>query len=157
MEELCKRFPKICNCPYHNDIDRDLESGKTPYYIANWLKKTECKISDSTIRRYQKYCFDNGILIPTSEINSPSENEEHLLTKLEKKAQKAIDNLDMDNLSDNVKVQFILGAYKILYGSKHKVDMNGDLRTESATVHEIDEDTLNVISDAISRRNNNRA
>lgn len=154
MEELRKRFPKICNCPHHNDIDRDLKSGKTPYYIANWLEKTECKISDTTIRRYQKYCFDNGILTLESTIRSPSENEEHLLTKLEKKAQKAIDNLDMDNLSDNVKVQFILGAYKILYGSKHQVDMAGDLRTESATVHDIDGDTLKVLSDAIQRRNN---
>ena len=154
MEELCKRFPKICNCPHHKEIDHDLESGKTPYYIANWLEKTDCKISDTTIRRYQKYCFDNGILELKSSIHSPSKNEEDLLTKLEVKAQKAIDNLDLENLSNNVKVQFILGAYKILYGSKHQLDMTGEFRNETAAIHDIDEDTLKVISDAIQRRNN---
>lgn len=126
MEELCNRFPKICNCPYHNDIDHDLENGRTPYYIANWLQKTECRISDTTIRRYQKYCFDNGILELKTTIQAPSKREENLLTKLEKKALAALESLDMENVSDNVKVQLILGACKLIYGNKHFIDANVD-------------------------------
>jgi len=122
MEDLCKKFPKICECPYKDDIDNDLKNHKSPYYIAKWLSKTDCKISHSTINRYKKYLIErDGI---PQETKSPSHNENDLLTKLEEKTQKAINNLDMDNLSDNVKVQFILGAYKILYGNKYTVDMD---------------------------------
>lgn len=155
MDDICKKFPKICNCPYKEDIDKDLQNGKTPYYIAKWLKDTECPISHETIRRYQKYLLNNGGLV--QEQGSPSEAEEDLLTELQKKAKKAINNLDMDNLSDNVKVQFILGAYKILYGNKHQVNMAAEVTNTNDTIHNFDEDTLSVISDAISRRNNNRA
>ena len=79
-----------------------------------------------------------------------------MLILLQKKAKKAITNLDMDNLSDNVKVQFILGAYKILYGNKHQVNMAAEVTSTNDTLHEFDEETLTVISDAISRRNTNR-
>ena len=37
----------------------------------------------------------------------------------------------MDKLSDNVKVQFILGAYKILYGTKYQVDMKAEANIKS--------------------------
>ena len=154
MEDICKKFPKICNCPYKDDIDKDLQKGKTAYYISKWLKDTECPISYDTIRKYQKYLIEHGGI--KQEKQSPSNNEDTLLTKLEQKAQKAINNLDMDGLSDNVKVQFILGAYKILYGNKHQVNMAADINhTKTAQVH-IDENTLGVLSDAITRRNTNR-
>lgn len=120
MDDICKKFPKICNCPYKEDIDKDLQQGKTPYYIANWLKKTDCKISDSTIRRYQKYLIENDGIPQQQE--SPSHAEDNLLTKLEKKATAALENLDMNKVSDNVKVQLILGACKLIYGNKYNVD-----------------------------------
>lgn len=153
MEDICKKFPKICNCPYKGDIDKDLKNNKSPYYVAKWLKDTECPISESTIRAYQKYLINIGEIVIEQKQGSPSHTEEHLLTKLEKKTQQAINNLDLDNISDNVKVQFILGAYKILYGNKHQIDMTGDLRSENVTSHNIDDSTLKVLSDAIQRRN----
>ena len=128
MEELCKKFPKICNCPYKEDIDQDLQKGKTPYYISQWLKKTDCKISDSTIRRYQKYLNDNGLIV--QEQSSPSHDEEELLTLLEKKTTKALRNLELESANPNVQVQFILGALKLLIGTKQTVDINADVQTE---------------------------
>ena len=119
MEDICKKFPKICNCAYKDDIDNDLMNGKTPYYISNWLKKTDCKISDTTIRRYQKYLLEHGEINQKQE--SPSHANEDLLTKLIKVSNSAIDSLEMDQVSDNVKVQLILGACKLIYGNKYNI------------------------------------
>jgi len=124
VEEICKKFPKICNCPHKEDIDNDLNNGKSPYYIAKWLKETECPISHETIRRYQKYLIEHDML--TKKHESPSHSEDSLLTKLEKKATEALESLDMDQVSDNVKVQLILGACKLIYGNKHLIDANVD-------------------------------
>ena len=153
MEDICKKFPKICNCPYKEDIDKDLQKGKTAYYISKWLKKTECPISYDTIRKYQKYLLEHDMI--QQEHESPSDNEDDLLTELEKKAKKAIENLDMDQLSDNVKVQFILGAYKILYGNKHQVNMAADVTNTSNNTHNFNDEILGVIGNAITRRNTN--
>ena len=60
MEDICKRFPKICNCAYKDDIDNDLQKGKTAYYISKWLKETDCPISYDTIRKYQKYLIEDA-------------------------------------------------------------------------------------------------
>ena len=120
MNELCKKFPKICNCPHKDDIDNDLKKGKTPYYIAKWLKQTECPISEDTIRRYQRYLLEHDGI--PQEQSSPSHHEDDLLTKLEKKATAALESLDMDKVNDNVKVQLILGACKLIYGNKYNVD-----------------------------------
>ena len=128
MEDICRKFPKICNCPYKDDIDKDLQKGKTPYYIANWLKDTECRISDSTIRRYQRYLLEHGEL--KQEQESPSDNEDELLTLLQKKTSKALQNLELESANPNVQVQFILGALKLLVGTKSQVDINADVRSE---------------------------
>ena len=126
MEDICKKFPKICNCPYKDDIDRDLKNNKSPYYVAKWLKNTECPISESTVRAYQKYLISIGEIEIKQKQASPSHAEDNLLTKLEKKATLALESLDMDNVSDNVKVQLILGACKLIYGNKHLIDANVD-------------------------------
>ena len=152
MEDICKKFPKICNCPYKDDIDNDLQKGKTPYYIAKWLKKTECPISEDTIRRYQRYLLENDG-IPQQQ-QSPSHTEEALITQLENKAKNAILSLDMDHVSDNVKVQLILGACKLIYGSSHQIQMNADVTSENKNTHNLDNEVLKVLSDALQRRNN---
>lgn len=131
MEDICKKFPKICNCPYKEDIDNDLQKGKTPYYISQWLKKTECAISDNTIRRYQKYLIEHGEIQQESE--SPSHKEDELQTLLYKKTSKALQNLELDSANPNVQVQFILGALKLLIGTKQQVDINADVKSEVAT------------------------
>ena len=147
MEDICKKFPKICNCPYKEDIDNDLKKGKTPYYVANWLKKTECKISDTTIRRYQKYLIEHDEIQQQQE--SPSHAEDDLLTKLEKKAAAALESLDMEQVSDNVKVQLILGACKLIYGNKYNLDANVDSRV---TMNSLFDDDL--IDEILNEGNN---
>jgi hypothetical protein len=143
MEDICKRFPKICNCPYKDDIDNDLKKGKTPYYIGKWLKDTDCPISHDTIRRYQKYLLEHGEI--KQETQSPSHKEDNLLTQLEKKAQAALESLDMENISDNVKVQLILGACKLIYGNKHLVDANVDSRVTMESL--FDDELIDTILD----------
>lgn len=132
MEDICKKFPKICNCPYKEDIDNDLKKGKTPYYIEQWLKKTECPISDTTIRSYQRYLKEHNLL-QVEKDKSPSVKEDELLTLLEQKTSKALRNLELGSANPNVQVQFILGALKLLVGTKHQVDMNADVRSEVTT------------------------
>lgn len=39
MDELCNKFPRVCNCPYKEKIDKELKEGKTVYYVCQWLKK----------------------------------------------------------------------------------------------------------------------
>ena len=144
MEDICKKFPKICNCPYKDDIDNDLQKGKTPYYISKWLSETECKISDTTIRKYQKYLLEHDGL--KQETASPSHQEDNLLTKLEQKANQALESLDMDQVSDNVKVQLILGAAKLIYGNKHI--LNGNLDSRVTLDKLFDDDLIDEILDS---------
>lgn len=145
MEDICKRFPKICNCPYKEDIDKDLKNNKSPYYIAKWLKNTECSISEGTIRKYQKYLIEIGEITTEQKTASPSHAEDNLLTKLEKKATAALESLDMENISDNVKVQLILGACKLIYGNKHLVDANVDSRVTMESL--FDDELIDTILD----------
>ena len=146
MEDICKKFPKICNCPYKEDIDRDLKNGKSPYYIAKWLKDTECAISESTIRKYQKYLVEIGEITFEQKQGSPSHAEDNLLTKVEKIASLAADSIDMDKLSDNVKVQLILGAAKLIYGNKHLI--NGNLDSRVTLDKLFDDDLIDEILDS---------
>ncbi|MBR3213150.1 MAG: hypothetical protein IKF79_01425 [Methanosphaera sp.] len=145
MEELCKKFPKICNCPYKEDIDKDLKKGKTAYYISKWLSETECPISYDTLRKYQKYLIEIGEITTEQKIGSPSHAEDNLLTKLEKKATDALESLDMENVSDNVKVQLILGACKLIYGNKHLIDANLDSQVTMNNL--FDDDLIDKILD----------
>ena len=145
MEDICKRFPKICNCPYKEDIDNDLKKGKTAYYLSKWLSETECPISYDTLRKYQKYLLEIGEITTEQKTSSPSHAEDNLLTKLEKKATAALESLDMENISDNVKVQLILGACKLIYGNKHLVDANVDSRVTMETL--FDDELIDTILD----------
>lgn len=145
MEDLCKRFPKICNCPYKEDIDNDLKKGKTAYYISKWLSETECPISYDTLRKYQKYLIEIGEITTEQKTGSPSHKEDNLLTKLETKATAALESLDMENISDNVKVQLILGACKLIYGNKHLVDANVDSRVTMESL--FDDELIDTILD----------
>ena len=131
MEELCKKFPKICNCPYKDDIDNDLKKGKSPYAIAQWLKKTDCKISDQTIRRYQKYCIENDYF----EIETPGlitdledmPDKEEIDKLLIKKMMLCMQSVDFEQMSDNVKSQFILGVYKAIFGNNINATVDSKL------------------------------
>jgi len=146
MEDICKRFPKICNCPYKDDIDNDLKKGKTAYYINKWLKDTDCPISYDTLRKYQKYLIEIGEITTEQKQASPSHAEDNLLTKVEKIASLAADSIDMDKLSDNVKVQLILGAAKLIYGNKHLI--NGNLDSRVTLDKLFDDDLIDEILDS---------
>lgn len=141
MEDICKKFPKICNCSYKEDINKDLKNNKSPYYVAKWLKDTECAISEGTIRKYQNYLIEIGEITTEQKKGSPSHAEDNLLTKLEKKATLALESLDMDQVNDNVKVQLILGACKLIYGNKYNVESDSRVTLDKL----FDEDLMKKI------------
>ena len=107
------------------------------------MKDTDCPISHDTIRRYQKYLLEHGEI--KQETQSPSHKEDNLLTQLEKKAQAALESLDMEQVNDNVKVQLILGACKLIYGNKHLIDANVDSRVTLDKL--FDDDLIDTILD----------
>ena len=145
MDDICKKFPKICNCSYKDDIDKDLKNNKSPYYIAKWLKNTECPITETTIRKYQKYLIEHGEITREQKQGSPSHQEDNLLTLLGQKANEALESLDMDQVSDNVKVQLILGAAKLIYGNKYVVD--GNLNSQVTLDNLFDDNLIDKIID----------
>ena len=59
----------------------------------------------------------------------------------------------MDNLNDNVKVQLILGACKLIYGNKHYVA--ADVTNDNTHSYNFDNEILGVIGNALERRNHN--
>lgn len=127
MEELCNKFPKICNCPYKDRIDKDLRNGKTPNYISKWLKETECPISAPTIRKYQNYLKQQGEIKPPKPIINI--DNECLDDKIEKLLHYGMDNIKFDEMNPNVQVQWLLGLLKIVKGDKHNVAMDANLKT----------------------------
>lgn len=127
IEDICKKFPKICNCPHKEDIDKDLQNGKTPYYIAKWLKDTECPISDETIRRYQKYLKEHGEIKPPEPLYNEDNNLDEKLTKL---LDYGLANIKFDEMNPNVQVQWLLGLLKIVKGNKHNLEMDANIKAE---------------------------
>ena len=118
QEEICKKFPKICNCPYKEDIDKKLQHGETPYAISKWLNQVECPISYKTISRYKKYLVDHSLFEEAPrkpKIKPKGNHKQEIFDLLEEKLLTTLTAFNPENASDNVKVQLILGAIKLLY------------------------------------------
>lgn len=139
MEDLCDKFPRVCNCPYKEDIDNYFNQGKSAYFVCKWLKKTDYPISYNTLKKYYDYLKDNG------EINSPEitlDNEE-IDDILLKKLRYAAKNVDFDNMNPNVQVQWVLGLYKILFGDKRII--NADVESKLTLNQLFDDEVIDKI------------
>jgi len=152
MEDICKKFPKICESPHKKYIDKDLENNKSPQYIEEQIKKyaktkNEC-ISRETIRRYKNY------LISHREKTSPKLNETNQTTyELEDDLIKQIHQRSgeilleiLPTLSGGNVVQLFLGTGKLIQNM------------EIATINEenlsdlASEETILIINDRAKRR-----
>lgn len=131
-EDICKKFPRVCKCPYKEDIDKDFQEGKTAYYVCKWLKDTEYSISYSALKKYYDYLVETGTLDLTV-TPKPKPNKDEVDYEISLKLLDAIKSFNPDKASDNVKVQWILGVYKMLYGTSYQVDMNADVKSEVTT------------------------
>jgi hypothetical protein len=127
MDELCNKFPRVCNCPYKERIDKELKEGKTVYYVCQWLKKTEYTISYNTLKRYYDYLKENGEIKPIAPITGENNCLDEKLTKL---LDYALDNVKFDEMNPNVQVQWILGLLKIIRGDKHNLEMDANIKAE---------------------------
>ena len=148
MDELCDKFPRVCNCPYKEDIDNYFNNGKTAYFVCNWLKKTDYPISYNTLKKYYDYLKDNG------DIKSPKttfDNEE-IDDILLKKLKYAANNVDFDNMNPNVQVQWVLGLYKVLFGDKRVI--NADINSKVTMCSLFDDALIDEILDGRSDDNN---
>lgn len=132
MIDIANKFPKIYNCSYKKDIDNDLKNHKSPYSISKWLDDVGEPISDSTIRRYQKCLIEIGeITAEDKKRPKPSLNKEKAFEQLEDKLFIALDKIELAKASNNVLVQFILGAYKLLYGEKYSIEIEDEREQEN--------------------------
>lgn len=141
MEELCNKFPRVCNCPYKEKIDDYFNNGKSAYFICKWLKKTDYPISYNTLKKYYDYLKDNDKIKPPETSVDNEEVDEILLKKL----RYAANNVDFDNMSPNVQVQWVLGLYKILFGDKRIV--NADINSKITMDTLFDDDLIDEILD----------
>lgn len=126
MEDLCKKFPRVCNCPYKDRIDNDFKNGKTAYYVCQWLKDTDYTISYSALKKYYDYLKQQGEIKPPKPIINI--DNECLDDKIEKLLHYGMDNIKFDEMNPNVQVQWLLGLLKIVKGDKHNVAMDANLK-----------------------------
>jgi len=156
LEEILKiikeKFPIVCKNPYNKEIISCLKKGHSAYSINKWLCEREAPISTSRLTDLKNFLLEQNLISenPPNEYDKFTDTE--LFSEFEKQLMKAIISLDVDNLNDNVKVQWILGALKFKYGNKLQIDM--DARTENKNTHEMNDDVLKVLSNALERRNN---
>ena len=110
MEDICKKFPKICESPYKEYIDKDLENNKPPAYIEEQIRKyaktkDEC-ISRETIRRYKNY------MVTHTEITQHT-SKEKLIKKIHQRSGEILLEI-LPTLSGGNVVQLFLGTGKLL-------------------------------------------
>ena len=120
MEDICKKFPKICESPYKKYIDKDLETNKSPAYIEEQIRKyaktkDEC-ISSETIRRYKNYLttYTEPSSKPPKETNQLTyELQEDLVKQIHQRSGEILLEI-LPTLSGGNVVQLFLGTGKLL-------------------------------------------
>lgn len=120
--ELKKKFPIVYSCPYKEDILECFKKGHSAYSVDKWLNKKEKIISKSRLSDLKKWLDSINYITPKTKDPdiTPTKNEVDsvLITKMFKAAK----SLNFEKMSDNVKVQFILGVYKVVFGNKYMID-----------------------------------
>ena len=127
MDDLCNKFPRVCNCPYKDRIDNDFKNGKTAYYVCQWLKDTDYTISYSALKKYYDYLKAHGEIKPPEPLYNEDNNLDEKLTKL---LDYGLQNIKFDEMNPNVQVQWLLGLLKIVKGNKHNLEMDANIKAE---------------------------
>lgn len=142
-QELKEKFPIVYSCPYKEDILECFRKGHSAYSVNKWLNKKDKIISRSRLNDLKKWLDSIGY------VEQPKKDEDIIPDKKEidelllKKIVLCATTLDFEKMSDNVKVQFILGGYKALFGTN--VDLNANVDSRVTMNSLFDDDLIDEI------------
>ena len=142
-QELKEKFPIVYSCPYKDDILECFRKGHSAYSVNKWLNKKEKIISKSRLNDLKKWLDSIGYVKPPEKDEDITPDKKEIDDLLLKKLLLCAKTLDFEKMSDNVKVQFILGGYKALFGSN--VDLNANVDTRVTMRDLFDDDLIDEI------------
>lgn len=144
-KELKEKFPIVYTCPYKEDILNCFKKGHSAYSVNKWLNKKEKIISRSRLNDLKKWLDSIGYVEPPQKDEDITPDKKEIDNILLKKILLCAKDLDFEKMSDNVKVQFILGGYKALFGSN--IDFNANVDSRVTLDKLFDDDLIDTILD----------
>ena len=142
-QQLKEKFPIVYSCPYKDDILNCFKQGHSAYSVDKWLNKKEKIISRSRLNDLKKWLDSIGYVEPPEKDEDIAPDKKVIDDLLLKKLLLCAKTLDFEKMSDNVKVQFILGGYKALFGSN--VDLNANVDSRVTMNSLFDDDLIDEI------------
>lgn len=143
--QLKEKFPIVHSCPYKKDILNCFKQGHTAYSVDKWLNKKERIISRSRLNDLKKWLDSIGYVEPPQKDEDIVPDKKEIDKLLINKILLCAKSLDFEKMSDNVKVQFILGGYKAVFGNN--IDLNANVDSKVTLDKLFDDDLINEILD----------
>ena len=143
--ELKEKFPIVYSCPYKEDILNCFRHGHSAYSVDKWLNKKEKIISRSRLNDLKKWLDSIGYVEDQEKDEDIVPEKKEIDNLILKQLLQCAKTLDFEKMSDNVKVQFILGGYKALFGSNVDLNANVDSRVTMETL--FDDELIDTILD----------
>ena len=142
-QQLKEKFPKVYSCQYKDEILNCFRQGHSAYSVDKWLNKKERIISRSRLNDLKKWLDSIGYVEPPKKDEDIIPDKKEIDNLLLKKILLCAKTIDFEKMSDNVKVQFILGGYKALFGSN--VDLNANVDSRVTMNSLFDDDLIDEI------------
>lgn len=143
--ELKEKFPIVYSCPYKEDILNCFRQGHSAYSVDKWLNKKEKIISKTRLNDLKKWLDSIGYIEPKAKDEDIAPEKKEIDNLLLKQLWECAKTLDFEKMSDNVKVQFILGGYKAIFGSN--IDFNANVDSKVTMNNLFDDDLIDEILD----------
>jgi hypothetical protein len=143
--DLKEKFPIVYSCPYKEDILNCFRQGHSAYSVDKWLNKKEKIISKTRLNDLKKWLDSIGYVEPKEKDEDIVPEKKEIDNLLLKQLWECAKTLDFEKMSDNVKVQFILGGYKAIFGSN--IDVNANVDSKVTMSNLFDDDLIDTILD----------
>ena len=142
-QELKEKFPIVYSCQYKDEILECFRKGHSAYSVDKWLNKKGKVISKSRLHDLKKWLDSIGYVERPKKDDDITPDKKEIDDLLLKKIVLCAKTIDFEKMSDNVKVQFILGGYKSLFGSNVDLNANVDSRVTMRSL--FDDDLIDEI------------